>query len=439
MTAPRTQRRQTRQLLAIVSMIASGACDSSSSPATIPSTGLLGQGSAGVAATGASSGRGSAGQLASPPNAGSPSPVAGSGTAPSVAGAAGTSLAAAGVGAAGASTSDPSAGSGGNAGVAGDDSDAGQGGVTAAGSGGQIAAAGGGGGGSAAPSGGPTDPDQLGPYEVQLDQPVGEGFGVPVASSDTGDGVAGCKSFAESFGSDPADTMALIELPPDLRMDLYSLYRPATLEEGKKYPLITWGNGTCAKPEGYRTLLRHVASHGFFVIAANSRQVGQNSPMTKALDWAAAANDDPTSPYYGKIDLDKIGAMGHSQGGIATTAAARDKRVKAVIIWNGGASATKPFLAVSGDRDIAGSLSSYERGTRGATKGAYLWYHMVPGDGAADGHLTLMVEPERVVGPATAWFRYLLQEDPISRDWFVGDDCKLCKTPDAFEFGQKGL
>jgi hypothetical protein len=283
------------------------------------------------------------------------------------------------------------------------------------------------------------EPDVLGPYEVQVDQPVGEGFGVPIASSDVGDGIAGCKSFAEGFGSDPAKTQALIELPPDLRMDLYSLYRPATLEEGKKYPLITWGNGTCAKPEGYRTLLRHVASHGFFVIAANSRQVGQNSPMTKALDWAVAANKDTKSPYFGKFDLEKIGAMGHSQGGVATITAARDSRVKTVIIWNGGASATKPFLAVSGDRDIAGSLSSYKSGTRGATEGAYLWYHMVPGDGAADGHLTLMVEPERVVGPATAWFRYKLQDDAASRAWFVGDDCKLCKTPTFFEFGQKSL
>jgi hypothetical protein len=279
----------------------------------------------------------------------------------------------------------------------------------------------------------------MGPYEVKLDQPVGEGFGVPIASSDRGDGVEGCRSFAESFGGDPMETAELIKLPPDLRMDLYSLYRPATLEEGKKYPLITWGNGTCAKPEGYATLLRHVASHGFFVIAANSRQVGQNSPMTKALDWAAAANVDPSSPYFGKIDLDKIGAMGHSQGGIATIAAARDSRVKTVIIWNGGTSASKPFLAVSGDRDIAGSLSSYKSATRSAPAGAYLWYKMIPGDGAADGHLTLMVEPERVVGAAAAWFRYMLQADATSQPWFVGMTCKLCTTPASYEFGQNGL
>jgi hypothetical protein len=283
------------------------------------------------------------------------------------------------------------------------------------------------------------EPDQPGPYEVQLDQPVGEGFGVPVASSDTGDGVAGCKTFAEAFGGDPDETAALIKLEPTLRMDLYSLYRPVTLEEGRKYPLITWGNGTCAKPEGYGALLRHVASHGFFVVAANSRQVGQNSPMTKALDWAEAANKDASSPYFGKIDVDKFGAMGHSQGGGATVTAANDRRIKTVIIWNGGTTASKPFLAVSGDRDLAGAISGFKRGTSAAPKGAYLWYHMVPGTGALDGHLTLMVEPERVIGPAAAWFRYILQDDPVSRAWFVGADCKLCKTPDQFEFGQNGL
>jgi len=421
-------------------LLTSGCSDAAPSPTAGSGSQVVGQGTAGVPAAGRT-GTNVAGSSTPSSSAGVTATTAGR-AAPTT-GAAGTAVAgstspgatAAGANAAGAGDSGTGATAGDSGSAAGGSNASGTGGDSAA-TAGATAAAGSGG---ASPNPGVVEPDQPGPYEVQLDQPVGEGFGVPIASSDVGDGVAGCKTFAESFGSDPMATMDLIKLPPDLRMDLYSLYRPAVLEEGKKYPLITWGNGTCAKPEGYRTLLRHVASHGFFVVAANSRQVGQNSPMTKALDWATAANKDPMSPYYGKIDLDKIGAMGHSQGGAATVSAARDSRVKTVILWNGGSSATKPFLAVSGDRDGANSLPGYKRATGNAPKGAYLWYHMIPGDGPYDGHLTLMVEPERVVGPATAWFRFILQDDPISKPWFVGADCKLCKTPDSFEFGQNGL
>ena len=79
-------------------------------------------------------------------------------------------------------------------------------------------------------------------------------------------------------------------------------------------PVITWGNGTCAQPEGYGSLLRYIASYGYFIVAANSREVGTGGPLTKGLDFAQAANKDPSSPYYGHLDMTKVGVMGHSQG-----------------------------------------------------------------------------------------------------------------------------
>ena len=287
---------------------------------------------------------------------------------------------------------------------------------------------------------GPVDFAKPGPHEVMRDQPVGEGFEYPIASSDTGDGVAGCQSFAGGFGGDASETSKFITIPPDLKMNMYSLYRPAQLEEGKKYPIVTWGNGTCALPEGYGTLLKHIASYGIFVVAANSRQVGQNSVMTKALDWAFAANKDPKSPYYQRIDTDKVGAAGHSQGGAATTSAASDSRIKTVIIYNGGASAPKPFFTISGDRDLPfTSLSGMKSAVSSANKAAWLWYHMVPERGSFDGHLTLITQPERVVAPSAAWFKYIFDNDADAKEWLVGGSCKLCGMEDSFEYGQHGL
>lgn len=286
---------------------------------------------------------------------------------------------------------------------------------------------------------GPVDYSKPG-VEVIVDQPVGVGFEYPIASSDRGDGVAGCASFAGGFGGDPAETNKFITIPPDLKMNMYSLYRPKTLEEGKKYPIVTWGNGTCALPEGYGTLLKHIASHGIFVVAANSRQVGQNSVMTKALDWAFAANMDMSSPYFGRIDTDKVGAAGHSQGGLATITAASDRRIKTVIIFNGGASASKPFLTISGDRDLPfTTLSGMKSAVNSAQKAAWIWYHMIPQRGSSDGHLTLITEPLRVVGPSITWFKATLENDAEAKTWFNGAMCKLCGQDAMFEFGSKGI
>jgi hypothetical protein len=279
---------------------------------------------------------------------------------------------------------------------------------------------------------------QLGEYGAVMETNMGKGFEAKLASGDS-DGGASCASVVASFGEDPESSKPLLDVE-GIDFALYTVYRPAQWPEGK-VPIITWGNGTCAKTEGYGALLRYVASHGFFVVAANSRWVGSgNSAMTKALDYAFAATEDSSSPYYGHLDTTKVGAMGHSQGGMATITAARDERVKTVIIWNGGSSAVKPYLAVTGDRDIGNpTVSGLKSAITGTPPAGWLFYHKVIGTGSVPGHLTLMMQPERVVEPAVAWFKYQLLSDMDSRTWFVGSDCKLCAQTDDYEYGQKGL
>lgn len=278
---------------------------------------------------------------------------------------------------------------------------------------------------------------QLGPYGAVMDANVGEGFENSVSALD---GDLGCGLFAAVFNQDASSTASLLDIG-DLDLKLYTVYRPANWGAGETYPVITWGNGTCAQPEGYGALLRYIASHGFIVVAPNSRYVGTGSPppMRRALDFMFAANQDASSPYFGKVDTDKVGAMGHSQGSAATAAAARDPRVDAAILFNGGTSATKPFLAVSGDRDLGGTAASYRNAINRAPKAAFLFYHRIPQSGSFDGHLTLMTQPERVVEPATQWWKLILNNDPAAREWFVGTNCELCNQASDFEFGQRGL
>jgi hypothetical protein len=266
---------------------------------------------------------------------------------------------------------------------------------------------------------------------------VGVGFENAINAADM-PGSATCPGFAALFGEDPERTARLLDTGT-LDFALYTVYRPAIWPE-TPVPIITWGNGTCAQPEGYGALLRFVASHGFLVVAANSRWVGTGAAMRRGLDFAAAANDDPASPYYQHLDTSKMGAMGHSPGSQGTAAAASDPRVQSVILFNGGASASKPFLAISGDLDIGGlSAASMQSAVNGAPKGAFLYYHNPAGTGGLRGHLVLMLTPERVTDVTANWWKLLLNNDATARDYFVGSSCGLCNRDSDFNYGQKGL
>jgi hypothetical protein len=275
----------------------------------------------------------------------------------------------------------------------------------------------------------------FGPYGAIMEYNVGKGFEVPENSSESS-----CALIASSFG-EPADVTAETGDLKDSDLKLYTVYRPACMAEGETFPVITWGNGTCGQTESYGALLRYVASYGYIVFASNSRYTGNNGAMTKALDFAEAANKDAASVYFKRLDLTKVGAMGHSQGGGATVTAASDPRISSLIIWNASTSASKPFLAVSGDSDITNftpaSMASDIQAS--SQPSAWLYYHKVPQTGSVSGHLTLMIQPERVVEAARAWWDYQLKGDAKARDFFIGTSCGLCGKKDDFEYGEHGL
>ena len=111
------------------------------------------------------------------------------------------------------------------------------------------------------------------------DPNVGKGFENTVQSSDQGtQPSAACQTFANLFMENANLTNLLLTTTMNgvtIDFSLYTVYRPAVWPD-EPVPVITWGNGTCAQPEGYGALLRYVASYGYFVVAANDRQVGTN-------------------------------------------------------------------------------------------------------------------------------------------------------------------
>lgn len=282
---------------------------------------------------------------------------------------------------------------------------------------------------------------QFGPYGAASEHDIGSGAGgTPFETGFVG---GDCGSFIDGFGADPVGS-ADLKNTHMIDPDKFSTFYPGAMPDGEKFPLITWGDGTCAMPEGYGTLLRYVASFGYIIVAAQDMDTGTGGSMLKGLDFMIAENDREGSKYYHHIDTDKIGAMGHSQGAGATVSASTDPRIKAIIAFNSGTSSSVPFLDISGDLDIGGGTdpSGITNDTNFSQQpGAWLWFHQVPNDvnctmagdpkcsttgTTAPGHLTLMMEPERVTEITVAWFDMQLKGKDDAKKMFLGDDCTLC-------------
>jgi hypothetical protein len=157
---------------------------------------------------------------------------------------------------------------------------------------------------------------------------------------------------------------------------------------------------------------------------------------------------DSTSPYYQKLDLTKVGAMGHSQGGSATATAASDSRIQFVIDFNAvDSNIPKPYLAISGDKDITGfTVQSMTTAIDGASvPAAFLYYHDPVGSSSdmLKGHLVLMLTPSRVTAQTLAWWQMTFRNDAASTADFVGTNCGFCgHTSDStnpYDFGEQGL
>ncbi len=126
--------------------------------------------------------------------------------------------------------------------------------------------------------------------------------------------------------------------------------RPAFFGQGggkrEKLPVLVWCNGGCMDTNiGYENMLSDLASYGYVVVAIGEMQMmaqhdkDQHTPSSmvkKALDWIVQQSQDPASPYFNRIDTDKIAAAGHSCGGAQVLANAADTRLKTYLILNAG-------------------------------------------------------------------------------------------------------
>lgn len=140
-----------------------------------------------------------------------------------------------------------------------------------------------------------------------------------------------------------------------------------------RFPLVLFSHGLRGSPEHYESSLRTIAAAGFVVAAPEYPYTSEdaaeynpvdlvNQPADASAVITAVLSLDTTAgdPLAGRLDPNRIGAMGHSAGGYTTMgllASFRDHRVRAAVVLAGASlggsykDPAVPVLFVHGDAD----------------------------------------------------------------------------------------
>jgi hypothetical protein len=156
----------------------------------------------------------------------------------------------------------------------------------------------------------------------------------------------------------------------DSSRNKFDLYYPTNLGAGgSAHPIVTFGNGTKAKPGQYDYLLMHLASWGFVIVVTEDQNTGPGQTILDAANYLIGENNNPSSIFYQKLEVKQIGAMGHSQGAVGA--------INAMIKSNGS---VKTVIAIELPRQFFCSSKVNCTDTKNLTAGSIFFI-----DGSNDG------------------------------------------------------
>jgi hypothetical protein len=221
----------------------------------------------------------------------------------------------------------------------------------------------------------------------------------------------------------------------------FNVYRPSDLATGGYcFPIVIWSNGHGDQPEPappecvlnscghYATVMQQFASHGFVVVVSLSSTTskGDPPPSSVGLEWILEQADDPTSPYYHRLDTTRIGAAGHSEGGAATSKLASDPHISAISTVSGPSANPlihQPALLFVGGQEGASIATKATDIVASITQYPAMFINNL-----SVGHVNWSsqgIEGATISG-LIAWFRVHLMDDTASRNYFYGASCTFC-------------
>lgn len=272
----------------------------------------------------------------------------------------------------------------------------------------------------------------------------------------------------------------------------HTLYRPARLDllAATKLPVLVWANGACVNVGNrFRPFLTEIASHGYLVLALGpigpvevetavrgSAYRGPPAPgspaarlaaegrmpvtgstrtpppetspqqMIEAIDWAVAEAARSGSEFAGRVDTRAVAVMGQSCGGVQAIAAARDRRVVTLGVWNSG-------LFPDDSRSLAIAGADVTKAALPTLHTSAIYVTGEPGEVAFENADDDVARIDRVpvfrawlegtghsgtyreagggayAPVAVAWLNWQLRGDVRAGAMFSGVDCYLCRNP----------
>jgi fermentation-respiration switch protein FrsA (DUF1100 family) len=194
-------------------------------------------------------------------------------------------------------------------------------------------------------------------------------------------------STPERITPEPANTRAtdVITLTETFERNGRSLRTPIWVPEGDgPFPIVLFSHGLGALPESFQPLFEDWVHDGFVVVgptyphtngrvATNPRDlVNQPADASFVLDSVIELASDRNGPLSRRLDAERIGAVGHSMGGMTTvgltSACCADERIDAGVVYAGDATGfgdpgfvrdAPPLLFIHGDDD---AVVPYESG-----------------------------------------------------------------------------
>ncbi len=244
----------------------------------------------------------------------------------------------------------------------------------------------------------------------------------------------------------------------------YRIWYPADLEDSNAtYPVIAMCNGTgsgymegMTDWEGYITHFEHIASWGFIVVANNESNSYSGQSAVKGVKLLLEWNNEEGNTFYRKVDEEKIGVTGHSQGGAGCLNAATK---------HGGEDIFKSIYSVSGaQRDLAvglwGEDAAYDIGSIqvpccfiagiGAFEDIVIPLPCLQAnyDAVREGVPAVMMRRKNYDhgdmlikgdGYLIAWFLYTLCDDAGASKAFYGDDAEIIVNTNWQDVAVKSL
>lgn len=223
----------------------------------------------------------------------------------------------------------------------------------------------------------------------------------------------------------------------------FIVYYPSEMEtSAKKYPVIVVCNGSGTPLSKYPAVAKHMVSWGFLVIGTEENYSWNAFGAEMCLRYLERWNEneqieDTVSIFHQKIDFDRVGVVGHSQGGVGVINAVTDTAHKNVykaavslsptnkelahnLLWDYNASLIQiPIMLISGEGG----------GDDWVVTGEQLQavYEEIHSD-------KLMARRRDTVhnevlytanGYVTAWFMWLLQDDAYAAEAFTGENPEI--------------